>query len=170
METVTDFIFLDAKITADGGCSHEMKRHLLLRRKAMIILDSILKSRDITLPTKVCLVKAMVFFSNHVWMWELDYKEKWVLKNWCFWSMELEKTLESPLDGKEIQPINPKGNQSWIFIGRTEAEAEAPVFWSPDPKSQMPGKDSDSWNYWRQDEKGMADDEMVGWNHQFSGH
>ena len=100
-----DFIFLNSKITADGGCSYEIKRCLLFRRKAMIILDSILKSRDITLPTKICLVKAMVFFGNHVWMWELDYKENWALKNWCFLSMVLEKILESPLDCKEIQPI-----------------------------------------------------------------
>ena len=130
METVRDFIFLGSEITANVDCSHEIKRHLLLRRKAMTHLDSILKSRDITLPTKVCLVKAVVFSSSHVWMWELDYKESWALKNWCFWTVVLEKTLESPLDSKEIKPVNPKGNQSWIFIGRTDAEAEAPILWS----------------------------------------
>ena len=112
METVRDFIFLRSKITADGDCSHEIKRRLLLGRKAMTNLDSILKSRNITLPTKVCLVKAMVFSSCQVWMWELDYKESWVLKNWCFWTVVLKKTLESSLDCKEIQPVNPKGNQS----------------------------------------------------------
>ena len=112
-----DFIFLNSKITADGGCSHEVKRRLLFRRKAMIILDSILKSRDITLPTKVCLVKAMVFFSNHVWMWELDYKENWALKNWCFWSMVLEKILESPLDCKEIQPIQKEISPEYSLEG-----------------------------------------------------
>ena len=100
--------FLTSKITANGDCSHEIKRHLLLGRKAMTNLDSILKSRDIILPTKVHLVKAMVF---PVWMWELDYKESWVLKNWCFWTMVLEKTLESPLECKEIKPVSPKGNQ-----------------------------------------------------------
>ena len=131
-EMVTDFIFLGSKITADGDCSHEIKRRLLLWRKAMTNLDSILKSRDIRLSTKVRLGKAMVFpSSSHVWMWELDYKESWVPKNWCFWTVVLEKTLESLLDCKEIQPIHPRGNQSWIFIGRTEAEAETPILWPP---------------------------------------
>ena len=96
METVRDFIFGGSKITAGGDCSHEIKRHLLLRRKAMSNLDSILKSRDITLPTKVCLVKALVFPSSHVWMWELDHKEGWASKYWCFWAVVLKKTLESP--------------------------------------------------------------------------
>ena len=126
METVTDFIFLGSKITADGDCSHEIKRHLLRGRKAMTNLDSILKSWDITLPTKVHLVKAMVF--PVVMLWELDYKESWVLKNWCFWTVVLEKTLERPLDCKEIQPVHPKGNQSWIFIGRTDVEVKLQYF------------------------------------------
>ena len=103
----------------------------------MTNLDSILKSRGIILPTKVCLVKAMVFSSSHVWMWELDYKESWEPKNWCFWTVVLEKTLDSPLDYKEIQPVNPKGNQSWIFIGRTDAEAETPILWPPDAKNWL---------------------------------
>ena len=128
METVTDFIFLGSQITTDGDCSHEIKRRLLLGRKVMTNLDSILKSRDITLPKKVCLVKAMVFSCSHVWMWELDYKESWVPKNWSFWTVVLEKTLESPLDSKEIQLVHPKGNQSWIFTGRTDAEAETPMW------------------------------------------
>ena len=102
---------------------------MLLDRKVMTNLDSILKSRDITLPKKVCLVKAMVFSCSHVWMWELDYKESWVPKNWSFWTVVLEKTLESPLDSKEIQLVHPKGNQSWIFTGRTDAEAETPILW-----------------------------------------
>ena len=101
-ETARDFIFLGSKITADGDCSHEIKRCLLLGRKVMTNLDSILKSRDITLPTKVHLVKTMVFSSSHIQMWELDYKESWAPKNWCFWAVVLEKTLESPLDCKEI--------------------------------------------------------------------
>ena len=117
------------------------KRCLLLGRKAMTNLDSILKSRDITLLKKCLSSQSYGFSSSHVWMWELEYKENWALKNWCFWSMVLEKTLERPLDCKEGQPINPKGNESWIFTGRTEAEAEAPVLWPPDPKSQLPGKD-----------------------------
>ena len=126
VETVSDFIFLGSKITADGDCSHEIKRHFFLGKNIMINLDSILKSRDITLPTKVCLVKATGFPSSHVWMWELDYKESWTLKNWCFWTVVWEKTLDSPLDCKEIQPVHPNGIQSWIFIGRTDAEAKTP--------------------------------------------
>ena len=102
METVTDFIFLGFKITADGDCSHEMKRFLFLGRKGMTNLDSILKSRDITLPTKICLVKAVVFSSRHIWIWELECKESWAPKNWCFWTVVLERTLVSPLDCKEI--------------------------------------------------------------------
>ena len=106
----------------------------------MTNLDSILKKRDITLPTKVRLVKAMVFPVAHVWMWELDCEESWVPKNWCFWTMVLEKTLESPLDCKEIQPVHPKGDQSWVFIGRTDAEAETPILWPPHEKSWLIGK------------------------------
>ena len=134
VETMRDFIFGGSKITADGDCSHEIKRCLLLGRKIMTNLDSIFKSRDITLPTKVCLVKAIVFpiVVLDVLMWELDYKESWVPKNWCFWTVVLEKTLESPLDSKEIQPVHPNGNQSWIFIGRTDIEAETPILWPPD--------------------------------------
>ena len=116
METVSDFIFLGSKITADYDCSHEIKRCLLLGRKIMTNIDSIFKSRDITLPTKVHLIN-YGFSSSHVWMWELDYKESWALKNWCFWTVVLEKTLESPVDCKEIQPVHPKGDQSWVFIG-----------------------------------------------------
>ena len=108
------------------------------------------------------------FSSSHVWMWELGYKESWVLKNWCFWTMMLEKTLESPLDSKEIQLINAKGNQSWIFIGRTDAEAETPILWPPDEKSWLIGKDPDA--DWVQEEKGTTEDEMVGWHHQLDGH
>ena len=131
VETVSDFVFLGSKITVDGDCSHEIKRHVLLRRKVMTNLDSILKSRDITLPTKVCLSQGYGFSSGHVWIWELDCEESWAPKNWCFWTMVLEKTLESPLDCKEIQPVHPKGNQSWVFIGRTDAEAEIPIVWPP---------------------------------------
>ena len=166
METVTVFIFLGSKITADGDCSHEIKRCLLLGRKAMTILDSILKSRDLTLPTKICIVKAMVFPAVMFWMWELDHKERWALKNWCFWIVVLEKTLESPFDWKEIKPVHPKENQSWIFIGRTDAEAETPILWLPDGKIWLSGKDPDAGNDWRQEEKGTTEDEIVGWHHQ----
>ena len=108
--------------------------------------------------------------SGHVWMWELDYKESWALKNWCFWTVVLEKTLESPLDYKEIQPVHPKGDQSWVFIGRTDAEAETPLLWPPDAKSWLIWKDPDARKDWRQEEKGMTEDEMVGWHHRLSGH
>ena len=164
METVTDIVCLGSKITADGDYSHEIKRHLLLGRKAMTNLDSILKSRDITLLTKVRLSQSYGFSSGHVWMWELDYKESWALKNWCFWIVVLEKTLETPLDCKEIQWVHPKGNQSWIFIGRTDAEAEAAILWPPDAKNWLTGKDPDAGKYWRQEEKGMTEDEIVGWH------
>ena len=137
VETVSDFIFGGSKITADGDCSHETKRHLLLGRKAMTNLYSILKSRDITLPTKVRLVKATIFSSSHVWMWELDYKRIWAPKNWCFWTVVLEKTLESPLDCKEMQLVHPKGKQSWIFFGKTDAVAETPILWPPDGKNWL---------------------------------
>ena len=103
-------------------------------------------------------------------MWELDYKESWALKNWCFWIVVLEKTLQSPLDCKEIKPFNPKRNQSWIFIGRTDAEAETPIFWPPDAKSWVLRKDPEAGKDWRQEEKGMTEDEMVGWHHQLNGH
>ena len=160
METVSDFIFLGFKITADGECSHEIKRHLLLGRKVMTNLDSILKSRDITLPTKVCLVKAMVFFSSHEWMWELEYKECWALKNWCFWSVVLDKT----------QPVHPKGDQSWVFTGRTDIEGETPTLWPNDAKSWLIWKDPDAGKDWRWEEKWLTEDEMVGWHHRLNGH
>ena len=118
VETLTDFIFLGSKITADGDCSHEIKRHFLLGRKVTTNLDSIFKSRDITLPTKVYLVRPMVFPSGYVWMSELDYKESWAPKNWGFWTVVLEKTLKSPFACKDIQPVHPKGDQSWVFTGR----------------------------------------------------
>ena len=135
IETVKYFIFLGCKITADGDCSHEIKRRLLLGKKAIANLGSVLKSRDITLPTNVS--------SSRVRDWELDHKEGWAPKNWCFWIMVMEKTLESPLNSKEIKPVNPKGNQPWIFIGRTDAEDEAPILWPPDVKNRLIGKDPD---------------------------
>ena len=167
MGTMTDFIFCGSKITADGNCSHEIKRCMLLGRKAITNLDSILKAE--TLLAKVHLVK-YVFSGSHVWMWELDYKESWAPKNWSFWTVVLEKTLESPLDSKEIQSVNPKGNQSWIFIGRTDAEAETPLLWPTDVKNWHIGKDPDAGKDWRWEEKGMTEDELVGWHHWFDGH
>ena len=200
VETVADFIFWGSKITADGDCNHEIKRRLPLGRKVMTNLDSMLKTSDIILPTKVHLVKAKDrgvwwavvcgatqsrtwvkqltssssqgygFPSGHVWMWELDYKESWVLKNWCSWTVVLVKTFESPLDCKEIQPVYPKGDQSWVFTERTDIEAETPILWPPDVKSWLIGKDPDAGKDWRQEEKGTTEDEMVGWHHQFNGH
>ena len=134
------------------------RRHLLLGRRAMTNLDSIVKSKGIT-ADKVLIVKAMVFpVVMYGWMWELDH-EGWALKNWCFQTVVLEKALESPLDGKEIGPVNPRGNQPWIFTGRTEAEA--PILWPPDAKSQFIGKDPDAGKDWRQEEKWAAVDETV---------
>ena len=133
----------------------------------MTNLDSILKSRDITLPTKVRLVKA--FSSGHVWMWELDCEEGWALKNWCFSTVVLEKTLESPLDCKEIQPVHSEGDQPWVFFERNDAKAETPVLWPPHAKSWLIGKDSDDGRDWEQEEKGTAEDEMVGWHHWLDG-
>ena len=170
IETVRDFIFGGSKTTTDSNCNHEIKRCLFLGRKAMTNLKSLLKSRDMTLVTKVHLVKAMIFSSSHVWMWEMDYKEGWVPKNWCFWTVVLEKALESPLDCREIQPVNPKGNQSWIFIGRTNAEAETPILWPPDEKNWLIWKDSDAGKDWRQEEEGTTEDEMVGCQHRLNGH
>ena len=110
------------------------------------------------------------FSSSHLWMWELDYKESWVPKNWCFQTVVLEKTHDSPLDCKEIQPVSPKGNQAWIFTGRTDAGAEAPIRWPPDAKSQLIGKHTDAGKDWGQEEKGVTEDEMVGRHHQLNGH
>ena len=110
------------------------------------------------------------FSSSHVWMWEMDYKESWTPNNWCFWTVVLQKTLESPLDFKEIKPVNPKGNQSWIFTGRVDAEAEALIFWPPDTKNWLFGKDPDAGKGWGQKEKGAREDELVGWHHWLNGH
>ena len=170
METVANFILLGSKITENGDCSHEIKRHSFLGRKVMTNLNSIFKNRDITLQTKVHLVKAMVF---PVVMYGC---ESWTIKKAehrridAFWAVVLEKTLESPLDCKEIQPVYPKGDQSWIFIGRTDVEAETPILWPPDVKSWLIWKDPDAGKDWGQEEKGTTEDEMVGWHHQLDGH
>ena len=111
----------------------------------------------------------MVFSSGHVWMWKLEYKKSWAQKNWCFWTVVLEKTHESPLDCKEIQPVHPKGDHTWVFISRTDVEAETPILWPPDAKSWLIGKDLDAEKNWGQ-EKGMTEDEMVGWHHWLDGH
>ena len=161
-------IFLGSKITAGGDCSHEIKRCLLLGRKAMTNLDSILKKHYFA--DKGPSSQSYGFSSGHVWMSELGHKESWAPKNWCFWTVVLEKTLESPLDCKEIQPVHPKGDQSWIFIGRTDVEAETPILWPPDAMSWLIWKDTDAGKDWGQEEKGMTEDEMVGWHHWLDGH
>ena len=159
-----DFILGGSKIAADGDCSRGIKRLFFLGKKAITNLDNILKGSDIILPTKVCLVKAMFFPSSHVWIWELDYKESWVSKNWCFWTVVLKKTLEHPLDCKEIKPANPKGNQSWIFIRRTDGWSWNSNIWPTDVKNWLIGKDPDAGKDWRQEEKG----DNRGWDgHEF---
>ena len=166
VETVSDFIFLGSKITPDSDCSLEIKKHLLLGRKVMTNLDSVFKSRDITLPTKVRLVKAMVFpvVMYGCESWTVKKTEHWRIDDfelWCWDSWE-------SLDCKEIQPVHPKGNQSWIFIGRTDAEAETPILWPPNANNWLIWKDARK--NWRQEEKVTTQDEMAGWHHQLNGH
>ena len=137
-----------------GDCSHEIKRCLVLGRKVMTNLDSILKSRDVYFADKSPSTQSYGFSGSHGWMWELDHKEGWAAKNWCFQTVLLEKTLESPLNCKEIKSVNPKENQLWIFIGRTGVKAEVPILWPSDVKSWLIGKDPDAQEDWRQEEKG----------------
>ena len=167
-ETVADSFFLGSKITADGDCSHEIKT--LLGRRVMTNLDSILKSRDITLLTKVCLVKAMVFpvVMYGCQSWTIKKAEHWRIDAFELWL--LEKSLESPLDCKEIQTVHPKGDQSWIFIGSTDAEAETPILWLPDGRRWLIWKDPDAGKDWGQEEKGRTEDEMARWHHWLNGH
>ena len=169
VEAMRDLIFLDSQVTTDDDCSHEIKRCLLLGRKVMTDLDSLCKSRHY-FASKGPSSQGYGFSSSHVWTWELDYEESWAPKNWCFWTVVLEKTLESPLDCKEIQPVHPKGDQSWVFIGRTDAEAETPILWPPHVKSWLIGKDPDAGRDWGQEEKGTTEDEMAGWHHLLDGH
>ena len=169
MEIVTYFIFLRSKITAGGDCCHKIKTLAPLKKSYDKPRLHIKKQRHYFV-NKGPSSQSYGFSSSHVWMRELGHKESWVLKNWCFWTVELEKTLESPLDCKEIKPINPKRNQSWIFIGRTDVEAEAPILWLPDAKNWLFRKYPDIGKDWRQAEKGMSEDEMVGQYHWLNGH
>ena len=169
MKTVADFIFLGSKITEDGDCSHKIKRHLLLGRKVVTNLDNIKKQRHYFAnigPSS----QSYDFSCGHVWMRDLDCEESWAPKNWCFWTVVLEKTLESPLDCKEIQPVHSKGDQSWVFFGRNDSKAETPVLWPPHTKSWLIGKDFDAGRDWEQEAKGTAEDEMAGWHHRLDGH
>ena len=169
VERVSDFSFGGSKVTADVDCSHEIKtftpwkksydqpwQHSKKRRHYFVDKGPSIQGYDLS--------------SSQVWMWELDYKESWVSKNWCFWTVVLEKTLESPLDCKEIHPVHPKGDQSWLFIGRTDVEAETPILWPPDGKSWLIWKDPDARKDWRQEEKETTEDEMAGWHHRLNGH
>ena len=158
-----------SKITADGDCSHEIKRCLLLGRKVMTNLGSILKSRHF-FANKGPSSQRYGFSGSHIWMWELDYKESWAPKNWCFWTLVLEKTLESPLDCKKIKSVCPKGNQSWTVIGSTNAEAKASILCPLNAKNWLTGKDLDTGKDWSQEEKGTTKDVMVGWHHRHNGH
>ena len=169
VETVADFIFLGSKITAHGDCSHEIKRRLLLGREVMTNPDSILKSRDITLPTKIHLVKAMVF---PVVMYGCDSSTIKKIDHWRMMILNCgvgEDSWES-LGLQEIQPVHPKGDQSWVFTGRTDVDTETPILWPPDEKNWLIWKDPDAEKDWGQEEKGMIEDEMVGWHQQLDGH
>ena len=149
VEAMTTFLFLGSKITTDGDYSHQIRIWLLLGRKAVTNLHSVLKSKDITLPTKVHIVKATVFpVVMYRQIWELDNKEGRVLKNWCFPTMILEKTLKGPLESKEIKPVNLKVNQPWVLIGRTDTEAKVLILWPPDVNSWLIGKEPDAgWDW-----------------------
>ena len=168
VEEVTDFLFLDSKITVEGDCSHKIRRRLLLSRKAMTNLDSVLKSKDITAGKGPC-SQGYGLPSSHVWMRELDNKEGIALKNWCFRTVVLEKTFEIPFESREIKPMNLKGKQPWILFGRTDAEAEASTLWSLDANSWLIEKDPDAGKDGREEVKRATGDEMVRWHHRFNG-
>ena len=159
-----------SKITADGDCSHEIKRRLLLGKKNDDQPRQHIKRQRHYSTNKGPSSQRYGFPSSHVWMLELDYKESWALKNWCFWTVVLEKILESPLESKEMQPVYPKGYQSWIFIGRTDVEAETPILWPSDMKNWLIRKDPEAGNDWRKNEKRTTEDEMVGWQQRLNGH
>ena len=155
VETVIDFISGGSKITADDDCSYGQPRQHIKKQRCYFA-------------NKGLSSQSYGFSSSHAWMWELNHKESWAPKNWCFWIVVLEKTLESPLDCKEIKLVNPKGNQPWIF-GRTDVEAEVPILWPPDVKNWLTRKDPDVGRDWRWEEKGTTEEEMVGWHHQLDG-
>ena len=161
VEKVADFIFLGSKITADGDYSHVIKTFAHWKKSYNQSRQHVKKQRHY-FTNKGPSSQSYGFSSGHVWMWELDYKESWAPKNWCFWTAVLEKTLESPLDCREIQPVHPKGDQSWVFIGKSAAEAVTPVLWPPDGKNWLIGKAPDAGKDWRREEKGTTEHEMVG--------
>ena len=169
METMTDFILGGSKITADDDCDHEIKRRFAPWKRSYDQPRQHIKKQRQNFTNTGLSGQSYGFSIGHVWMWELDYKESWVPKNWCFWNVVLEKTLESPLDCKEIQLVHPKGNQSWIFIGRTDAEAEIQYF-GHSMRRIFIGKDPDTGKDQRQEEKGTTENEIVGWHHRLNGH
>ena len=170
METVSDFIL--------GGLQNHFRwwlqpwnsKSLTPWKKSYDQPRQHIKKQRHYFVNKVPSSQGYCFSSIHVWMWELDYKESWALKNWCFWTVVLEESPESPLDCKEIQPVHPKGDQSWVFIGRTDAKAETPILWPPHGKSWLSGKESDAGRDWGQEEKGTTENEMAGWHHQLDAH
>ena len=169
METASDFILGGSKITADGDCSHEIKTLTPWKESYDQSRQHIEKQRHYFV-NKGPSSQGYGFSCGHVWMWKLDYKESWAPKNWCFWTVVLKKTLDSRLDCKKIQPVYSKGDQSWVFVGRTDAEAETLILWPPDAKSWLIGKDPDAGKDWKQEEKGTTEDEIVGWHHRLNGH
>ena len=165
METVTGFILLGSKITADGDHRHEIKKHLGKTEKPRWHI----KKQSHHFADKGPHSPSFGFSNSHVWIWELDYRESWIPKNRWFWTMVLEKTLECVLDSKEFKEVNPKENQSWIFIGRSDAEVEAPIPWSPNGKSWLIGRDPDSKKDWGEEEEGTTVEKMVEWHCELNG-
>ena len=168
VETVADFNLGGSKITANGDCRHGIKKTLTPWKKSYDQPREHIKKQRHYFVNKGPSSQGYGFPSSHVWMWEVDYKESWAPKNWCFWTVVLEKTLESPWDSKEIQPVHPKGDKSWVFIGRTDVEAL--MLWPPDAKNRLIWKDPDAGKDWRWEEKEATKDEMVGWHHSLNEH
>ena len=161
--------FPGSKVTAHGDCSHEIKKTLALWKKSYDKPRQHIKKQRRYFANKGLSSQSYGFSSSHVWYESWTIKKAWVPKNWCFWTVVLAKTLESPLDCKEIQPVHPKGDQSWVFFVKNDVKAETPVLWSPHVKNWLIGKDSDAGRHWRQEEKGMTEDEMAGWHHWLDG-
>ena len=168
VETVSDFIFLVSKITENSDCSHKTKT-LAPWKKSYDKHTQHIKKLRYNFGDKGPSSQSYGFSSSHVWMWELDHKESWATKNWCFWTVVLEKTIESPLESKEIKPVNPKGDQPWDFFGRSDIEAEGPILWPPDVKSRLAGKTPDDGEDWGQEKKRATEDELVGWHRRLNG-
>ena len=170
METVADFILGGLQNHCGQWLRPQNWKMLTLWKKSYDKPRQHFKKQTHHFANKGPYSQSYGFSSSHVWMWEVDQKEGWMSKNWCFWTVVLEQTLESPLDSKEIKPVNPKGNQPWIFSGRTDAKTEAPILWPPDTKSWLVGKDPDAGKDWGQEKKGATEDEIVGWHHRLNGH